>query len=198
MLQDEQLSRQRTLPPLIRSRRRQTRQHSRGRHRFDRGQCCGIRLRCFAVNAKVPKYLSLLALQKMPFSSLRGCIRHVPASKSQQMMANHFRPSLASNVGLCIQNGGSPSRSNSRCSLAIAFHCPHLPAARSTTTPTSTFNQAYSSLLSKAGSLLLTLSHVSLPLHILTIASRIWSALARTCLVLSRSRSVNELSSRLS
>lgn len=47
-----------------------------------------------------------------------------------------------------------------------------------------------SSLLSNAGSRFCTSLHDSLPLTILLIASRIWSKLARTCFVESRSRSV--------
>jgi len=56
----------------------------------------------------------------------------------------------------------------------------------------------YSSFPSKAGNLPATLSHPSFPFTIIPIACTISSKLARTCLVLSRSRSVNPFPSKLS
>lgn len=59
-------------------------------------------------------------------------------------------------------------------------------------------DHSYSSLVSKAGSLFCTSAHTSLPLIILLTALTISSSLDLTCLVVSRSRSVNVPSSILS
>lgn len=66
--------------------------------------------------------------------------------------------------------------------------CAHVPAAKNGAYP-------YSSLPSKAGSRLAASSHVSFPFTIRAIASTISARLARTCLVLSRSRNVKPLPS---